>query len=102
MVGPLTVENDLENMPPISAESIRNRFLSYLNEQGVALSSPIRETILIQNGYYCGRRFQAEGYTLVWFVEEDELKLYSPDGSIRWTSSPSHYVGSPTPMRRAA
>lgn len=45
-------------------------------------SSSIRETILIQNGFYCGRRFSCNESHAVWFVEEGELKFYGPDGSV--------------------
>jgi len=45
-------------------------------------SSSIRETILVQNGFYCGRRFSCNELHAVWFVEEGELKFYGPDGSV--------------------
>ncbi|MBC7857045.1 MAG: hypothetical protein IAF94_26745 [Pirellulaceae bacterium] len=35
-----------------------------------------RESILIRNGSYCGRRFEAEGAHAIWFLEEDEVKFY--------------------------
>jgi hypothetical protein len=35
-----------------------------------------RETILIRDGYYCGRRFHTDQHRAVWFIEEDELKIY--------------------------
>jgi hypothetical protein len=44
--------------------------------------SAIRETILVQNGYYCGRRFTCNELHAVWFVEEGELKFYGPDGAV--------------------
>jgi hypothetical protein len=40
------------------------------------------ETILIQNGQYCGRRFSFGKLQAVWFVEEGELKFYGADGSV--------------------
>ena len=43
-----------------------------------------RESILIRDGSYCGRRFEAEGAYAVWFLEEDEIKFYqAPDGATR-------------------
>jgi hypothetical protein len=45
-------------------------------------SSNVRETILVQNGYYCGRRFTCNELQAVWFVEEGELKFYGPDGTV--------------------
>jgi hypothetical protein len=31
---------------------------------------------------YCGRRFQADGLQAIWFIEEDQLKIYAKDGSV--------------------
>jgi hypothetical protein len=31
---------------------------------------------------YCGRRFILEGFSLVLFAEEEQIKLYAPDGSL--------------------
>lgn len=45
----------------------------------VALSE---ETYLLRDGCYCGHRFETEGWRAVWFVEEDELKIYSPEGQL--------------------
>lgn len=36
----------------------------------------ICETVLIRDGAYCGHRFSGERLSAVWFVEEDELKVY--------------------------
>ncbi len=38
--------------------------------------SPGSESIVIRDGFYCGRRFSATSHHAVWFVEEDELKIY--------------------------
>ncbi len=35
-----------------------------------------RESLLIRNGVYCGRRFEGHGAYAVWFLEEDEVKFY--------------------------
>ena len=40
------------------------------------------ETVLIRNEAYCGHRFRLGEHSAVWFVEENELKFYSPDGKI--------------------
>ncbi len=79
-------------MPPISSESIRNRLIAHLAESGIVVHSPVRETILIRDGYYCGRKYQAEGYTLVWFQEEDQLKLFAPNGSLCWSKTYLHFL----------
>jgi hypothetical protein len=41
-----------------------------------------REIVLIRDGNYCGRRFEAAGGHAVWFAEEDQLKLVSDRGSV--------------------
>lgn len=40
------------------------------------------ETTLVRDGMYCGRRFALEGFNLVYFAEEQQVKLYSPSGNI--------------------
>ena len=40
------------------------------------------ETFLMRDGCYCGRRFETQGWRAVWFIEEDELKIYSPEGRL--------------------
>lgn len=40
------------------------------------------EACLIRNGYYCGRRFQCGDHSAVWFAEEDEIKIYAPNGAL--------------------
>ena len=41
-----------------------------------------RESLLVQDGYYCGRRFECGGLKAIWFVEEDQIKVYTQDGSV--------------------
>lgn len=43
---------------------------------------PFRESILIREGFYCGRRFEAEGWSAVWFLEEDQLKISGASGAV--------------------
>lgn len=40
------------------------------------------ETILIHDGYYCGRCFECDGLKAIWFVEEDQVKIYDRNGSV--------------------
>jgi len=51
-------------------------------ELGVGEAQAIHEAILIKNGHYCGRRFQCDGAQVVWFAEENQLKLYDRSGSL--------------------
>ena len=40
------------------------------------------EAMLIRDGFFCGRRFVAEGLEAVWFIEENEIKFYDCDGAL--------------------
>jgi hypothetical protein len=44
--------------------------------------SKMRESILIRDGYYCGRRFETDAGAAIWFVEENQVKVYRADGSM--------------------
>lgn len=57
------------------------------------------ESILIKGGNYCGRRFVGTGGHAIWFVEENQVKVYSAEGRL------AHVISTlmpQTPMRRAA
>lgn len=41
----------------------------------------VSEAILIHDGFYCGRKFGFKDHRAVWFFEEQELKIYSADGT---------------------
>lgn len=40
------------------------------------------ESVLIRNEFYCGRRFHTAEHQAVWFIEEDELKIYRNSGEL--------------------
>lgn len=52
------------------------------------------ETILIRHGLYCGRKFQACGYEVVWFIEEDEIKFFGPGGNLLCADSVISFLNS--------
>ena len=41
-----------------------------------------RESILIRDEFFVGRRFHTESHTAIWFIEQDELKVYEADGQL--------------------
>lgn len=41
-----------------------------------------RESILIRNDFYCGRQFHSTDHHAIWFIEEDELKIYDADREV--------------------
>jgi hypothetical protein len=63
-------------------ERIRRFVRQTFSDLAADAPSPIRESILVQNGHYCGRRFSGDKIHAVWFVEEGELKFYGADGSV--------------------
>jgi hypothetical protein len=63
-------------------EAIRRLVAGTFSALGIDPEHEYRESILICDGAYCGRRFEtAEGHA-IWFLEEDQLKFYRPDGSV--------------------
>ena len=42
----------------------------------------LRESILIRNEFYCVRQFHARNHHAVWFIEEDQLKIYDADRNV--------------------
>lgn len=45
-------------------------------------ADPRGEATLIQDGYFCGRRFRFPLHQAVWFVEEDEVKIRDFQGNL--------------------
>lgn len=74
--------------------TVRTRFLRWLQEAdqhsedqpakelGPDGSLICRESMLIRDEFFCGRKFHARHYTAVWFIEEDVLKIYRADNSL--------------------
>ena len=50
---------------------------------GAPSCEDLRESILIRDGIYCGRRFDAEGggYA-IWIADDDEITFYGNDGRV--------------------
>ena len=42
----------------------------------------LRESILIRGEFFCGRRFYTANHYAVWFIEEDQLKIYHNNGDL--------------------
>lgn len=68
-------------------ERIRAAIAHQLNQLGATGTESVGESILIRNGLFCGRRFQCSGYQVVWFIEEDEIKFFSPCGDLLKSTS---------------
>ncbi len=67
-----------ENLTDLIRRSIRQLF----ERAGAPPNQPIRETFLIRGGYFCGRRFRCGDLSAVWFIDENQIKLYGPNGQL--------------------
>ena len=75
----------MSNETPV--ERIRQVIAWQLGRLGVREIDSMHETMLIHNGLFCGRKFQCEEHEVVWFLEEDEIKFFSPLGELLLASS---------------
>ena len=62
-------------------DALRQRVRQNFSDLGASPQSDVQESILIQNGLYCGRKLACDGLLAIWFEEEDELKIYR-DGEL--------------------
>ena len=61
------------------------------------------ESMLIRDGYFCGRRFYQDGLQAVWFIEENQIKFYDRDGGIlEVLELTPELLNTTQPQRRAA
>jgi hypothetical protein len=61
-----------------------------LERQPGSTPADIQESLLIRHGQFCGQKFNLAGWVAVWFVEENQIKIYRPDGSLQTTQSVGH------------
>lgn len=83
---------------------IRSAIATELQALGAGDVSDLRETILIRDGLFCGRKFQSSGFSVVWFMEENEIKFFGPTGHLLLATTPDQCLSSGTHVqtRRAA
>ena len=72
-------------VPPIMQhaqllELVRQRVRAAFKAQAVEDIDDCCETILIRDGFYCGRCFACDNHRAIWFVEESVIKFYGTDG----------------------
>jgi hypothetical protein len=80
-------------------ERVRQLVAAAFASLGVAHPARFRESILMHEGHYCGRRFETEGAHALWFVEENQIKIVASDGRAQVLAADDQ----PTlPTRRAA
>ncbi len=70
-------------MSSTQAEMVRKSFRDFvLRNGGDESSSLMLETTLIRDGAYCGRKFSLSGYSIIWFIDEQQIKLFGQNGSL--------------------
>lgn len=79
-------------------ETVRALVRSTFAELGLDTTQPWRETVLIREGVYCGRRFDLPGGHAIWFVEEQQIKFYRGDGRLAC----KRHIEPPCPLPQTA
>jgi hypothetical protein len=63
-------------------EQIRLLVRHTMLEWNIPAAEGLEETILIRNGFYCGRRFATAAAHAIWFCEENQIKFYGEQGTV--------------------
>lgn len=63
-------------------ETVREMVRACFAELGAGGEAEMSEHLLIRDELYCGRRFRCEGFQAVWFIEENEVKIYGLDNCV--------------------
>lgn len=76
-------------------EAIRQHLEAWFATQTDGQPWEASESILIRDGFYCGRCFQLRGFRAVWFFEEDQIKIYRSSGELLETFSGRDALSAP-------
>jgi hypothetical protein len=68
--------------PAQITDSVRNSVLRTFVELGIDADLPLRETILIRDGHYCGRRFESGDLTALWLLDDRKIDISRADGTV--------------------
>jgi hypothetical protein len=79
---------------------IRHLVTEKFVQLGLSCGAELCETILVRDGLYCGRRFDAENGHAIWFVEEEQIKFFRASGSVALVIDT--VAAAPKAIRRAA
>jgi hypothetical protein len=66
-----------------ATESVRHLIAGVFHQLRLSDDDAPRESLLIRDGNYCGRRFEADRGHALWFFEEDQVKVFGEDGRVR-------------------
>jgi hypothetical protein len=69
-------------MPGTPVDRVRQAVASHLGQLSGRQVEALEEAILIRSGLFCGRKFTHHDYQVIWFVEEDQVKFFSPSGDL--------------------
>ena len=91
-------------MQMLTAEDVRVAFLRAVTSDD---AGRLAESILIRQGSYCGRHLKLDGYGLIWFQEERQIKFYDADRRVVFSGRDQQFVdqhrgGEQQSQRRAA
>jgi hypothetical protein len=89
---------------PHVLQTVRETLIRWLANRHPGEAFTARESILVRDGFYCGRRFDFGDYQAVWFVEEGMLKVYTAAGDLisRIVIQDQQDHQAVQPLRRAA
>lgn len=73
-------ESSMTNSQRLSV--VRGLLESWWRERQPDAAEELSESILIRDGFYCGRRFTCGSLSAVWFAEEDQIKLFDQEGQL--------------------
>ncbi len=81
-----------------NAQRVRELVLHSAVDFGVRQPIPCGETLLLRDGYYCGRCFKFESLRAIWLSDANQVKFYSDAG--RWLGTID--LEEAAPRRKAA
>lgn len=64
---------------------VRQHVRSTFQTEGVENVDDCCETILVRDGFYCGRRFVCDSLRAIWFLEEQVIKFYGSEGKFLYS-----------------
>lgn len=62
--------------------AVRCLLETWRQDKQLDAAEEMSESILIRDGYYCGRRFKWGAFSAVWFAEEEQIKLFDDGGQL--------------------
>jgi hypothetical protein len=80
-------------------ERVRHIVKDVFAERGVTALAELCETILVREGFYCGRCFSCRNLRAVWFLEENVIKFFCRESGLLFSRS---VVADEPPTRLAA